>query len=363
MRNRRKSEKLLVQNRPERKVRVEPESRRAPSHPRRREAGTAGIVGMGLMGASIAACLLGAGHRLVCVETDREKLRTAGKRISALLADSAKRGLISSDVDTLIRRIAVSNNFAVLSDAEIVVESTIEEPKVKREVISEIEGVVSTGALIGTNTSAIPVTELQKDAAYPERILGLHWAEPAHITRFMEIICGKYTSPEIARRAMDYARRWGKEPSLLRKDIRGFITNRIMYAMLREAFYLVESGYATVADVDRSLRNDLGYWITFAGPFRFMDLTGIPAYGAVMKDLLPDLDCSTKVPRLMRETVRSGARGVANAKGFYSYSPASAKRWRQLFIEFSHDIRTLAGQYPEDVGDRQNPARSAKKEG
>ena len=70
------------------------------------------------------------------------------------------------------------------------------------------------------------------------------------------------------------AETWGKEPSLLKRDIRGFITNRIMYAMIREAFYLVENGYATVEDVDRSLRNDLGYWITFAGPFRFMDITG-----------------------------------------------------------------------------------------
>jgi len=151
---------------------------------------------------------------------------------------------------------------------------------------------------------------------------------------------------------MRMARAWGKEPSLLRKDIRGFITNRIMYAMLREAFYLVESGYASVEDVDRSLRNDLGYWITFAGPFRFMDLTGIPVYGTVMKDLLPELSRSTAVPQLMRKVVRSGARGVANAKGFYRYTPQQAKRWEALFIEFSYKIRSLAAEYPEDIGDR-----------
>jgi 3-hydroxybutyryl-CoA dehydrogenase len=154
-----------------------------------------------------------------------------------------------------------------------------------------------------------------------------------------------------AQRAMRMARAWGKEPSLLRKDIRGFITNRIMYAMLREAFYLVESGYASVEDVDRSLRNDLGYWITFAGPFRFMDLTGIPVYGAVMKDLLPDLSCSTEVPRLMRRVVRSGANGVSNASGFYRYTPEQARRWQKLFIEFSYKIRALAAEYPEDIGD------------
>jgi 3-hydroxybutyryl-CoA dehydrogenase len=148
---------------------------------------------------------------------------------------------------------------------------------------------------------------------------------------------------------------WGKEPSLLRKDIRGFITNRIMYAMLREAFHLVEAGYATVADVDRSLRNDYGYWMTFAGPFRFMDLTGIPAYATVMKDLLPDLDCSTEVPPLMQRVMKAGGRGVSNAKGFYSYTPAQAKRWEKQFMQFSYEIRELAGKYPEDIGNSEKP--------
>jgi 3-hydroxyacyl-CoA dehydrogenase len=87
-----------------------------------------------------------------------------------------------------------------------------------------------------------------------------------------------------------------------------------MYALMREAFHLVEAGYATIEDVDRSIRNDLGYWITFAGPFRFMDLTGIPAYAAVMRDLFPELDCSKEVPALMRQMVDSGAQGVSNAK-------------------------------------------------
>ncbi len=184
--------------------------------------------------------------------------------------------------------------------------------------------------------------------------MGLHWAEPAHITRFMEIICGKETSPEIAQRAVRLARKWGKEPSLLRRDIRGFITNRIMYAMLREAFYLVDSGFATVADVDRSLRNDYGYWMTFAGPFRFMDLTGIPAYATVMQDLLPDLSCAKEVPPLMRKVAGSGARGVSNAKGFYRYTPAQAKRWEDLFLKFSYEIRELADRYPENAGDKRS---------
>lgn len=314
---------------------------------------TAGVVGMGLMGTSIAACLVAAGHRVVCVDVDQGKTHSAPKRLLELLEDASRHHLLRAEPSALLNRVIVSTDFSVLADAGVVVESTIENLAVKRDVISALEDVVSARTLIGSNTSAIPVTELQRKAKHPERILGLHWAEPAHITRFMEVICGARTAPAQANRALQLARTWGKEPSLLRKDIRGFITNRIMYAMLREAFYLVEAGYASVEDVDRSLRNDLGYWITFAGPFRFMDLTGIPAYAAVMKDLLPDLDCSTRIPPLMQKVVKSGAKGVANANGFYRYTKAQAKRWEELFLQFSHEIRHLAEKYPEDVGDKE----------
>lgn len=314
--------------------------------------GLAGVIGMGLMGTSISACLLSAGHLLYCVESDPAKRRTARHRLFNILKEAHEEGVIQASPSELLSRFTISAKMTGLKQAQVVVESTVEDSAIKRRIIADIEQVVSPQTLIGSNTSAIPLTDLQKNAAHPERIVGLHWAEPAHVTRFMEIICGKQTSMAYAKRAMRMARAWGKEPSLLRKDIRGFITNRILYAMLREAFYLVEAGYASVEDVDRSLRNDLGYWITFAGPFRFMDLTGIPIYGTVMKDLFPDLSRSTAVPQLMRGVVRSGARGVANAKGFYSYTPQQAKRWEKLFIEFSYKIRSLAAEYPEDVGDR-----------
>src|SRR5262249_21329364 len=144
-----------------------------------------------------------------------------------------------------------------------------EDLKSKRQVIASIERVVAADTMIGTNTSALPITTLQAGLRRPERLIGIHWAEPAHVTRVIEIICGAKTSPRVAKRAMELAEAWGKEPSLIRRDIRGFITNRIMYAMIREAFFLVESGICTPEDVDRSVRNDYGSWITFAGPFRF----------------------------------------------------------------------------------------------
>jgi 3-hydroxybutyryl-CoA dehydrogenase len=313
--------------------------------PRTLACGDAGVVGMGLMGSSIAACLLAAGHTVAAVEVDPARLRKAPRRVLSLLKGLTEEGLLRSNPRTALRRLTISDNYSALRQSQIVIECVAEDLNVKQAVIRSIEQAVSPGTIIGTNTSAIPPSLLQQGALHPERILGIHWAEPAHITRFMEIICGKNTQLAYAEQALAFAWQLGKEPSLLRQDVRGFITNRVMYAMLREAFHLVESGVASIADVDRSLRNDLGYWITFAGPFRFMDLTGIPAYCAVMRDLLPDLDCSKQVPLLMTRLVESGAQGVANAKGFYDYTPEQAKRWERRFLKFSYDIRALAQKY------------------
>jgi 3-hydroxybutyryl-CoA dehydrogenase len=312
----------------------------------------AGVVGLGLMGRSIVTCLLASGHPVIGITGTKSKLTTTRRQVLALLKELQQEGLLKEKPASVVERLTISTDFAALAKAGVVIESIIESIAAKKKVIRNVEQVVSARALLGTNTSAIPVTQLQEGARHPERILGFHWAEPAHITRFMEIICGKHTRPSAATRAMALAHQWGKEPSLLRRDVRGFITNRCFYALLREAFHLIEAGYATIEDVDRSLRNDLGYWITFAGPFRFMDLTGIPAYRTVMKDLFPDLDCTTKVPKLMKKVVDSGALGVANAKGFYRYTPSQAKRWEKLFLKFTYDIRALAQKYPADLGDR-----------
>ncbi len=308
-----------------------------------------GVVGLGLMGTSITAALLAAGHSVTSLSIKQHERDRAKAMIYQQLTELREEGILQTSPDELIARLHVTADYSDLSASRIVIESIIEDIAVKQGVIRQIEAVIAPGALIGSNTSAIPISQLQLGATKPDRIVGIHWAEPAHVTRFMEIICGDATSIDNANRAVAFARRWQKEPTLVRRDIRGFITNRIMYAMIREAFFLVENGYATVADVDRSVRNDMGFWITLAGPFRFMDLTGIPAYLAVMKDLLPELNRDTTVPRLIEKVVAEGGLGVANAKGFYEYTPEEAADWEKRFMQFTYDIRALARKYPENI--------------
>ena len=308
-----------------------------------------GVVGLGLMGCSIATCLLIAGHPVVAIAPIESDLQHAEKRIRAHLTKSQKEGLTNKAPSTLLKKIAITMDYAALADCALVIECTLEDQAIKKSVYEKIESVIKPDALLTSNTSAIPISILQKLTKHPNRFFGLHWAEPSHTTRFLEIICGELS--DVARGEYLYALShfWGKEPTLVRKDIRGFITNRLMYAMYREAFYLVENGYATVEDVDRACRNNAGYWMTLVGVFRWMDLTGVPAYHTVMKDLFPTLNNSTGVPKLIDDIVKGGGKGVANAHGFHSYTPEEAKLWEETFKEFSYKIRKLALKYPADV--------------
>jgi 3-hydroxybutyryl-CoA dehydrogenase len=308
-----------------------------------------GIVGLGLMGCSIVTCLLIAGHPVVALAPIPDDLLHAEDRIREHLTKSAQNGITREDPDFYFQNLTITQDYSLLAPCRLVNECTIEDITIKESVYKKIEVVIAADALLTTNTSAIPISSLQKLTLHPERFLGLHWTEPAHTTRFLEIICGDDTDITNGELLYQLSHFWAKEPILVRKDIAGFITNRLMYAMYREAISLVENGYATIEDVDRSCRNNAGYFMTFVGIFRWMDLTGVPAYHTVMKNLLPTLNNSQEVPELIDKVVREGGRGVANGKGFYEYEPGEARLWEETFTKFTYEIRDLALRYPADL--------------
>jgi 3-hydroxybutyryl-CoA dehydrogenase len=323
------------------------QSERRPSSPVNPEQIDTAVVGLGLMGRSIVACLLGAGHRVTGITNELGSRDETRARVREFLDEMITEELVRPPVSALMQRFQISAAYTDLSSCHIVFESVTEDIELKRSIFREIESVVTESAIIATNTSAIPITVLQKNAKHSQRFVGIHWDEPAHLTRFMEIIPGEATAPDSVDRVVALTPFWKKEASVLKRDIRGFITNRISYAMFREACYLVESGACTVEDVDRSLRNDVGWWIPFAGPFRYMDLMGVEAYFRVMRDLLPDLSTSPDIPPLMRRVVESGGHGVSNGRGFYRYTEEEAKRWHERFLDFNCKIRRLTAEYSD----------------
>ncbi|HLU94883.1 MAG TPA: 3-hydroxyacyl-CoA dehydrogenase family protein [Membranihabitans sp.] len=308
-----------------------------------------GVVGLGLMGSSICVCLLMAGHPVVAVAPLPIDLELARPRIVRHLEHARTNGMTDKTPEEFIKNLVITEDYAALKPCGLVLECTIEDISVKKSVFDKIEPHISTDALLTSNTSAIPITVLQNMTRHPNRFFGLHWAEPSHTTRFLEIICGEESEISQGEYLYELSHKWSKEPILVRKDIPGFITNRLMYAMYREAINLVENGYATIEDVDRSCRNNAGYFMTLVGVFRWMDLTGVKAYHTVMKDLLPTLHNGTKVPKLIDDIVRSGGNGTSNANGFHQYTKEEAEEWENVFTEFTYKIRELALQYPSDI--------------
>ena len=307
------------------------------------------VVGLGLMGSSIVTCLLIAGHPVVALAPLKTDLLFAQKRITEDLIKSKANGIVFDEPAHYLENLRITENYDDLYACRIVIECTLEDIEIKNSVFKKIEAVIASDAILASNTSAIPISTLQNLTRYPERFFGLHWAIPAHTTRFLEIICGDKSNMELAEYLYVFSSHWAKEPILVRKDIAGFITNRLMYAMYREAISLVEGGYASIEDIDRSCRNNAGYFMTFVGIFRWMDLTGVPAYHTVMKDLLPTLNNDTEVPSLISDIVSAGGKGTANGKGFYEYPPEEAKLWEETYARFSYEIRELALKYPFDV--------------
>jgi 3-hydroxybutyryl-CoA dehydrogenase len=309
-----------------------------------------GLIGLGLMGQGIATCLLSHGFHVVAYNRTAKRAEESIGHIDGALREMVRRRVATAAaVRGWRNRYRLAGSIGDLRGCGLVVEAVKEDLELKRKIYAELEEGLAARAVIASNTSSIPISLLQEGRKHPERFIGMHWGEPAQIMRYLEIIPGEKTSARTLRVTREIGIACGKKPTLLKFDIRGFISNRLMYAMIREAFHLVESGVADMETVDRSFRNDIGWWATLAGPFRWMDLTGIPSYAAVMEGLLPRLSHSRTVPKLMAEKVAEGALGIANQKGFYPYTRSTAKNWEKAWVDFTYDIRKLVEKYEGQV--------------
>ncbi len=305
------------------------------------------VIGMGLLGRGIAACFLGHGFNVVAVARNQQRHAEARVQIEKMISELVELAGFDPELRrSWSARLEQATNFEQLKDCTFVVESVLEDIEVKRDVLAKVEAQVAPDTIIASNSSAIPISELQEQLKHPERLIGMHWAEPAHATRFLEIIRGQHTSDKALERTAELAGQLGKDPSMCQKEIAGFIVNRIGYAMYREAMNLVESGVADVETIDRSVRNALGLWATVCGPFRWMDLTGGPElYLKAMKPVLPTLSKADTAPPFIQKLAESGARGVMNGRGFFNYTPDEAQQWEDLFRRHAWHVFKLQNEY------------------
>jgi 3-hydroxybutyryl-CoA dehydrogenase len=296
--------------------------------------GKIGIIGMGLLGRGIAACFLAKGFHVVVHSIGDDWRRQARHDIAAAMDDLVCHACAEPRLRAdWIDRYRESDSITAMYDCEFMIESVAEDLAVKRSVLEQIESVVGPTVPIATNTSSMPITLLQQNRRHPERIIGMHWAAPCHVTKFLEIIRGERTDDATTRAAVELGAAAGKEPCLVNKDVPGFIVNRLGYAIFREALALLEAGVADVQTIDRAFQHAIGLYASIAGPFRWMDLTGLAPYVEAMGRLFPQLNNGTEIPATIRALVEGGAKGITNGRGFYSYSPEQARLWQQRLLE------------------------------
>lgn len=304
------------------------------------------VVGLGFLGRGIAASLLSHGYDVIGHARSAESLAKAEQSIRLAIDELVNHGCCDESLRTdWPARYLATSSFDDLSPCAFVIESVTEDVEVKGFVFDEIERVVGADVPVASNTSAIPISIMQRSRNQPERFLGMHWAEPAHATRFLELIRGDQTGDAAFERAIALAVRCGKEPSFVNRDVPGFIANRLGYALYREALHLVESGVADAETIDRSFRNSVGLWATLCGPLRWIDLTGGPArYAKAMAPVLPTLSREEAVPQPLAALAREQAQGVINGRGFYEYTSEEAVGWEELFRRHAWAVQRLVDE-------------------
>ena len=301
------------------------------------------VIGAGTMGHGIAQVFAMNGLHVNLVDISEEILRKAIDRIKWSLGKLAQKGKIrEEDVEATLSRIRTTTNIAeAVRDVDFVVEAVPEDIDIKRQVFSEVDKNAPAHAVIATNTSGLPIIAMAEATRRPEKVLGMHWFNPPVIMRLVEVIRSKSTSEEAAQLTYELARRVGKEAIIVAKDIRGFLANRVYWAVRYEAFAMFLRGEARPEEVDAAFRYRLNIPM---GPFELTDFTG-----GVEIELLADRSLETlrrQYPewepheeyvrfrafalRLSRQYYERGWLGVKTGKGFYTY-PEPGK-WKKVEI-------------------------------
>lgn len=295
------------------------------------------VAGNDKLAFSITVCLLQAGHTVNLYTQDEEK---ALESINEHVADIFNFTSVTLPLVDLV----INTGLNEKENYNVAIAITPESLAGKKIVVEELEKVLPVNAMIAINTESILLGDIQKVSKNPGRIIGVNWVEPAHTTYFLEIIYNAITRQELVNDFYSMAKDWKKDPYVVKKgySIRG----RMMSALIREAFYLIENGYVSFEDVDRACRNDAGYYLPFAGNFRYMDLMGTYIYGLVMKDMNPDLSKDRHIPGFFTDAISKGGRGMENSKGLYEYKEDEVRKWNELARTFSYQIQEIIEKYP-----------------
>ncbi len=313
----------------------------------RREAGQDGtggrvehiaIIGAGLMGRGIALAFALAGRRVVVHEADADRSRDLCSQLQQDLRQ------IGADTATADRITSDASLASAVAGADVVIEAVPEDLPLKRQVFAAIEAAARPDALLGSNTSVIPITQIMDGLRHPARAMGTHWWNPAHLIPLVEVVQGRDTGEAGIAAMMDVLRGIGKMPVHVRKDVPGFIGNRLQHAMWREAIALVEAGVCDAETVDTVVKASFGQRLAVLGPLENADLVGTDLALMVHHYLLPHLDRTPEPQPLLRDLVATGRLGMKSGTGFRTWTEDAARRVRDDLARHLLAARPVPGR-------------------
>jgi 5-formyl-3-hydroxy-2-methylpyridine 4-carboxylate dehydrogenase len=275
------------------------------------------VIGLGTMGPGIAATLARSGLRVSTFDADATKCAKAPSGFATAATVLTALGV----PDRTSAGIAVADTLAAcVAGADLVIETVPEDLELKIRVFREIEAHVGATCVLASDTSGIPITRIQAGTRLPGRLIGMHWSNPPHIIPMIEVIPGEQTAAGVVDALVAVVRHSGHLPIIIRKDIAGFVENRVLYAVMRECLDLVEQGVIEPQDLDACVSLGIGYKLAVVGPMALLDMAGLDIYKAVGSYLNQELSARKDVAAYVTERTAQGRLGIKTGGGIYSYT-------------------------------------------
>jgi 3-hydroxybutyryl-CoA dehydrogenase len=285
------------------------------------------VVGAGLMGHGIAQVFALAGHEVAITDTVMASLGNVQERIAANLRDLG-------DDERAVERVHPSHDLAeTVRDADFVVEAVSEDLPLKRKLFGEIERAARPGAILASNTSVIPISRIMSALKDKSRALGTHWWNPPYLVPLVEVIGTRWTSPDAIARTIELHAAAGKTPVHVKKDVPGFVGNRLQHALWREAIALVENGICDAETVDTVIKASFGRRLAVLGPLENADLVGTDLTLAIHKTVLPAIDNRSRPSPYLAALVKSGRLGFKSGEGFRAWSAGEQAALRARVLQ------------------------------
>ena len=276
-----------------------------------------GVVGAGTMGSGIAQVIASNGRNVVLVDISDGALDKGLKGIEKSLGRLVKKESISEEESSaIVSRIETATDFGKLSDVDFIIEAVFEDMGVKKDIYKKLDDSVPSEVVLATNTSSLPIVEIAVSTKRPDKVVGMHFFNPAPLMKLVEIIKTLVTSEETAQLAYEFAQALGKEP-VSTKDSPGFIVNRILIPMLNEAVFAYQDGVGSAEDIDKAMMLGTNQPI---GPLALIDLIGLDVTIDVMDVFYKEFqDSKFRSAPLLRQMVRAGWLGRKSGRGFFQY--------------------------------------------